>query len=186
MAKRVKDDLRLEDVRLIFRNFAGEETPYNAKGKRNFAIALEEELALELEELGWKVKGKTKEIDGVEQTLYHLPVTVKMDGKVPPRIFMITKSKNRRTALDEDTVGLLDYAQFDMVDAVIRPFNWDVQGQQGVAAYLKLMFATIHEDDLELKYAHIPLDDDTPLELENIIDVEAEWVDDNDPKAIEA
>jgi hypothetical protein len=179
--KRVEKEIKLEDVRLIWRNFAGEERPFNAKGKRNFAIPLDEPLALELAEIGWAVKAKPQD-DG--STLYHLPVTVKMDGRMPPRIFMITKSLNKRTPLDEDTVMLLDYAEFDLVDVILRPFNWDVSGKQGVAAYLKTMFAFIHEDDLEKKYSHIPVDG-SPLEIENVIDVEAEWVDDDEPLGLD-
>lgn len=177
--KRVNDEIKLEDVRLIWRNFAGEERQFNTKGKRNFAIPLEEPLALELEEIGWNVKAKQQD-DG--STLYHLPVTVKMDGRVPPRLFLITKSKNRRTQLDEDTIMLLDYAEFDAVDVILRPFNWDVQGKQGVAAYLKTGFFIIHEDDLEKKYSHIPIEG-APLEIENIIDVDADWVEDDDINA---
>lgn len=171
--KRVEEEIKLEGVRLIWRNFAGEEKPFNAAGKRNFAIPLEEELAKELAAIGWNVKEKEK--DG--EMLYHLPVTVKF-GKKPPRLFMITKSKNKRTPLDEDTAMLLDVAEFENVDVILRPYNWDVQGKQGVSAYLKTLFATIREDELELKYDHIPIDG-APLEIENIIDVEGEWVDDD-------
>lgn len=179
--KRVENEIKLEDVRLIWRNFAGEERTFNAAGKRNFAIPLAEPLAQELRELGWAVKEKERE----GEMLYHLPVTVKF-GKKPPRIFMITKSKNKRTPLDEDTVMLLDYAEFDLVDVIIRPYNWDVQGKQGTTAYLKTLFATIHEDDLEKKYAHVPIEGE-PLEIESFIDVEGgDWVDDEEQLSIEA
>lgn len=157
--KRVNDEIMLEDVRLIWRNFAGEEKQYNAKGKRNFAIPLEDELAQQLLEIGWNVKSKTRVNDeGVEETLHHLPVTVKMDGRVKPRLFMVTKSKNSRVLLDEDTVQLLDFAEFDKVDLKLRPFNWDVQGKQGVSAYIKNGFFTLREDELELKYADVAIE----------------------------
>lgn len=158
--KRVNDEIMLEDVRMIWRNFAGEEKQYNAKGKRNFAIPLEDELAHQLLELGWNVKSKTRVNDeGAEETLHHLPVTVKMDGRVPPRLFMVTKSRNSRVLLDEETVQLLDYAEFDKVDVKLRPFNWDVQGKQGVSAYIKNGFFTLREDELELKYADVAIED---------------------------
>jgi hypothetical protein len=174
--KRVNDEIKLENVRLIWRNFAGEEKPFNTKGKRNFAIPLDEPLALTLREIGWNVKDKEK--DG--EILYHLPVTVKMDGKRPPRIFLITLSKNSRTPIDEDTVMLLDWAEFEAVDVILRPFNWDVQGKQGVKAYLKSFYGILREDELEMKYADIPIEGE-PLAIEaddDILDVEGEWVDD--------
>jgi hypothetical protein len=179
--KRVNDEIKLENVRMIWRNFAGEEKPMNNKGKRNFAIPLDEELALQLRDIGWNIGDNSKKVaDGrAEELLYHLSVTVKMDGKRPPKIWMITRSKNRRTPLDEDTVMLLDVAEFELVDVILRPFNWDVQGKQGVAAYLKTLFAVLREDELELKYQDVPVEG-APLELENIIDVEGEWIDDDD------
>lgn len=181
--KRVNDEIKLENVRLIWRNFAGDEKQFNAKGKRNFAIALDEELALMLRDIGWNVKDNgTKVKTGLaDELLYHLPVTVKMDGKRPPRIFLITLSKNSRNALDEDTVVLLDVAEFVTVDVILRPFNWEVQDGRGVAAYLKSLYAIISEDELEMKYSDIPIEGEQ-LAIEpgdDFLDVEgSDWVED--------
>lgn len=195
--KKVYDEIKLEGIRPIYRNFAGEKRMYNENGKRNFAIPLDPELALELREIGWNVKDNEKKRNeerkqGLEprELLYHLPVTVKMDGKIPARIFMIAKKWSEleqkevvtRTPLDEVTAMLLDYAELDLVDVQIRPYNYDVNGSQGVTAYLKLMFAWLHQDDLEKKYAHIPLDTGTErLAIESgddgILDVEGQWDD---------
>jgi hypothetical protein len=190
--KRVNDELTFRDVRIIYRNFEGREGQYNVKGKRNFAIALEEADAIALHEAGWKVKERIKD-DG--EHLYHLPVTVKMDGNRPPRIFLITMSKNRRVQLTEDTAMAVDWAEFDRVDVTIRPFNWSINGDQGVSAYLKIFMGAIHEDELELDYAHIPIvgEEETTPELENVIDAQVDsdtdWQQDDeedDIKAIEA
>jgi hypothetical protein len=196
MVKKVKEELKLENVRLIWRNFAGEKKLYNENGKRNFAIPLDEETALALREIGWNVKDNQRKIDSgtAEELLYHLPVTVKMDGRVPPRVFLISKKWNpttgeeepRRTQLDEDTIMLLDFAELETVDVILRPFNWDVNGSQGVTAYLKTLFAFLHQDDLERKYAHIQMEDEQ-LALEaadDVIDVDAEWVDEEDQLAL--
>lgn len=188
--KRVDDPISLRDVRMIKRNFAGEERlPYNTAGKRNFVIPLDPELALQLREIGWKVWDNSNQVatGNAEELAYFLTVTVKF-GKIPPRLFLITKSKNRRTPLDEDTVMLLDVAEFDKVDVIIRPFNWDVSGKQGVSAYLKTGYFILHEDELDLEYAHIPLDGE-PLEIENIIDAHSEldtgWVEDQDMETLD-
>lgn len=181
---RVEAEIKLENVRLIWRNFAGEERMFNEKGKRNFSVLLDEGLAKELITLGWNVKDNSKKVKSGEadELLYHLPVTVKMDGAMPPRLFMITRSKNKRTPLDEDTVVLLDYAEFDLVDVILRPYNWGpIQGKYGVTAYLKTLFAFIREDELELKYADIPIEDGKlAIEAgEDVIDVEGEWGDED-------
>uniref|UniRef100_A0AAU7GZP9 DprA-like DNA processing chain A n=1 Tax=Streptomyces phage Scarif TaxID=3158858 RepID=A0AAU7GZP9_9CAUD len=175
--KRVNEEILLEGAKIIWPNFAGEKRLYNEGGKRNFSIELDEPLAHQLHEMGWNVKDNARKVEtGEAQELrYHLPVTVKMDGKRPPRIFVITKSKNRRTQLDEESVGLLDVLEFDLIDLKLSPFNWDVSGKQGVSAYLKLGYFTLHEDPLELKYAHIPLEGEEGVaELENFIDGEVE------------
>lgn len=187
--RRVENDLSFDDARIIFRNFAGEERLYNNAGQRNFSVALDEETALALMKEGWNVKaGKEPTEEGMER-LYHLKVNVKMNSKNPPKLFVVSKSKNIRTLLDETTAMVLDYAEFDRIDLLIRPYNWDVQGKQGVSAYLKTGGFVLHEDDIELRYAHIPFEGETPPELENHIDAQVEsdtgWMDDNAPREIE-
>ena len=188
--KRVNDELTMRDVRIMWRNFAGEARQYNAEGDRNFAIPLEQDLAVKLWDEGWNVKEKIQD-DGTH--LFHLPVTVKMNGRRPPKIFLITMSKNRRVQLNEDTAMAVDFAEFDRVDVTIRPFNWEVNGNKGVKAYLKIFMGALHEDELELEYAHIPIEGEEPegLALENVIDAQVDedtgWVEDEDDvKAIEA
>jgi len=194
--RRVNEEITFRDTRIMWRNFQGEERQYNVAGKRNFAIPLEEDVAVDLWEKGWNVKEKIQE-DGTH--LFHLAVTVKMNGQRPPKIFLITMSKMKRVQLNEDTAIAADWAEFDRIDVTLRPFNWDVQGKQGVSAYLKLFMGTVHEDELELEYAHIPIvgeDGEGVLELENIIDAQVEedtgWQqgfgdeDDGGPRAIAA
>jgi hypothetical protein len=183
--KRVNDDLQLEDVRLIWRNFAGEKRLYNEGGKRNFAIPMEQDLAEGLAANGWPIKSRERENDeGKTETLYHLPVTVNMEGKRPPNLWLISQAPDgtpRRTPLDAENLMVLDYAEFDEVDVILRPYNWGpIQGNYGVSAYLKTGFFILHQDDLERKYAHVPLEQgDSPLDTENIMDVEDEWIEDD-------
>lgn len=201
IVKRVDDPITLEDIRLIWKNFSGEKRLFNESGKRNFSIPLEESVALKLREIGWNVKDNSHKIEPGEPVDYHIPVTVKMDARVPPRVFMIVRSQNIRIPLDEESIGLLDKAELDVVDVVLRPFNWDVNGKQGVAAYLKLMYATLKEDPLDLKYAHIPLEGeadgvdglienysgDDILEVDpSSIETDTGWEYEGDRKALEA
>jgi hypothetical protein len=145
----------LEDVRIIFRNFSGAPTRFNlAGGKRTFSVVLPEDVAKQMETEGWNVKWPPPPADDREPLLPRLEVQVKYSERAkPPRITMITS--RGRTPLDENTVGLLDWAEFDQIDMIIRQYNWDINGKQGVSAYLQTLFATIHEDELELKYADI-------------------------------
>ena len=145
----------LENRRILFRNFAGEEGRFNAKGNRNFNVVLEPEEAEAMEKDGWNIKYLQPREEG-DEPLPRLEVTVKF-GKIPPRVILIT-SKGK-TQLDEDMVSLLDWAEIENVDMIVRPYEWEVNGKTGVKAYLKSIYVTIREDELERKYMDVP---DTP------------------------
>jgi hypothetical protein len=148
------DYVTLEGVRIVFRNFAGAEKKYNDAGDRNFAVVLPPYVADEMEKDGWNVKRRPPKEEGDEEFCF-LKVTVSYKSK-PPRLMLITKSLNRRTTLDEDTAEMLDYAEYDNVDVALNPYDWEVNGNRGRKAYLRSIWMTIHEDELDLKYAHIP------------------------------
>jgi hypothetical protein len=152
MPPRQNNEITLEGVRIVFRNFAGAQKQFNDAGKRNFSVVLTPEQASELEKDGWNVKRKPPREEGDEE-FCHLKVTVNFGGR-PPRIVLI--SSKGRNQLDEDTAELLDYAELDNVDLIIRPYDWTVNDKTGRKAYLKTLYAKVHEDDLDLKYANVP------------------------------
>lgn len=143
----------IENAHLMFRNFAGRERDFNAEGDRNFCIRLDRKLAEDLRADGWNVKERPPREEGDEPFFY---ITVKVNYKTgrPPRIVMITS--RGRTDLGQDEIDLLDYAELKMVDVVLNPYRWEINGNKGTTAYLKSLFATIHEDELDLKYAQVP------------------------------
>lgn len=149
--------LVIEDARILFRNFKGEEGQFNAPGDRNFCLLLEPELAEEMAADGWNIKMLKPREEG-DPPLPYIQVSVKYVGRGgkrlrPPKMVLI--SSRGRTELDEDLVEMLDYADIKTVDLIIRPHRWDVNGKSGIKAYVKSLFATINEDELELKYADI-------------------------------
>lgn len=146
----------MENVRLIFRNFAGKEGQYNREGDRNFAVLLPEGVAEQMEKDGWNVKWlKAREEGDADQA--YLSVSVNFRGR-PPRIVMITS--RGRNPLGEDEVATLDYADIKSADLILNPYDWAVGGKSGTKAYLQSLFVTIEEDPLELKYAGL---DNDPL-----------------------
>lgn len=151
MAGRLQPVL-LENRRILFRNFSGEQGLYNAAGNRNFNVVLEPEEAEAMERDGWLVK-YLRPREEEDQPLPRLEVTVKF-GKYPPRVILIT-SKGK-TQLDEDMVKILDWAEIENVDMIVRPYEWEVNGKTGVKAYLKSIYVTLHEDELEKKYMDVP------------------------------
>jgi len=149
----VVSNITVENAIIGFRNFTGKESQFNRAGSRNFCIFLEPELAKTLESDGWNVKF-LKPRDPDEDPQAYLPVEVKYLS-YPPKITLITGTG--RQFLDEDTVNILDWAEFESVDLIVRPYNWELNGKIGVKAYLKTMYVTIVEDELAKKYRDVPI-----------------------------
>lgn len=140
----------VENARIIFRNFSGEERMYNKKGDRNFTLVLTPEKAEELRNLGYNVKTRPSREEG-DENQYLLAVSVSYKIR-PPKIVLI----NGKTKIDlsEDTVGELDYTDIEYIDLTIRPYHWELQdGRTGVKAYLNSMYVTAVEDQFADKYA---------------------------------
>lgn len=152
---RPRRPITFEGVRLLFRNLRGEGTAYNAAGKRNFSILIEPADVGDLMAAGWYVRElKLRDVEGAEQE-YALKVNVNFDGRVPPRIVLMTPSGGR-TELGETTIGSLDYAEILNCDLTVRPYNWEKGTDQGTSAYLKTMYVLIAEDPLDAKYSATP------------------------------
>lgn len=157
MNKRI-DNIVVENARLIFKNFAGEESKFNRAGNRNFCVILDGDSAEDLRQMGWNVKALRPREDEDEPT-YYLQVTVAF-GNFPPKVVMI--SGKTKTVLDEESIDTLDYAEIANVDLIIRPYHWEVNGKEGIKAYLKTMYVTIEQDVFAGKYNCLD-DEDLPF-----------------------
>jgi len=160
----VNKNITIENARIGFRNFAGKGSAYNAVGRRNFCVFLERELADALKEDGWNVRW-LKPRDENEEDQGYLQVSVAFEN-VPPKIMMI--SGKGKTMLDEENVGILDWAEIKCVDLIINPYNWVIQEgtrneKRGIKAYLKSMYVTLNEDEFESKYYDIPMENNDSL-----------------------
>lgn len=146
----------MEGVKIIFRNFEGKEGQYNRAGDRNFGVLLDTDVAEAMANDGWNIKflkPREEDADEGEEPQAWLPVSVNFDKGRPPRVIMITS--RGRTNLDEKSVELLDWADIQNVDLIVRPYTWEVNGKTGVKAYLQSLYVTVEEDELERKYAEL-------------------------------
>lgn len=148
----IKGNLNIENAKIGFRNFSGKGGKFNPEGRRNFCVFLDFDSGTQLQEDGWKVKWLQPRDEGDNPQPY-LPVSVSYEN-IPPKIVIVTK--NGKTVLDENTVNMVDWAEIETVDLTIRPYNWEVNGNSGVKAYVKVMYVTIVEDDFAAKYKDVP------------------------------
>lgn len=146
---REEKTFKVEDAQLIFRNFSGEKSGYNKDGKRKFSVVLDHGMAEILAADGWAVKYTRPREEGEDPTPF-ITITVNFDNR-PPLVMVLTSTS--RTRLTKSSVEMLDWADIETVDLIATAYNWEVGDKSGVAAYLKTMFVTVSEDDLERKYA---------------------------------
>lgn len=151
-----KGILQIDDARICYRNFKGEEGQYNRKGDRNFSLVIpDEEIAEALMNdtnrygIGWNVKIKAPREEG-DQPFMTLGVKVKFND-IGPKIYLI--SGNRRVLLTEETVGMLDDIEIASIDMDIRPYDDEISGKPFRAAYLKSMVVTQNLDRFEARFA---------------------------------
>lgn len=149
-------NISVENAKILFRNFSGEEKKFNPKGKRNFCLLLDEDSAVKLKSDGWNVKYlQSRDPDEAPQA--YIQVAVAFEN-YPPNIFMISGGK--KTKLDEDSVSALDYAEIENVDLIVRPYSWATSTGSGIKAYLKNMYVTLVENEFEKKYRDLEENDD--------------------------
>ena len=145
----VRDNLVMENVRIMFKNFSGKEGQWNRAGDRNFCVMIDDASEAEkLASIGWNVKYLRPIEEGSEPQAY-IQVAVSYKN-IEPNIYMVTN--HNKVRLSESTVGNLDSADIKNVDLIVSPYNWEVNGKSGVKAYCKTMYVTIDEDVFAGKY----------------------------------
>lgn len=150
--------LEIDDARIIYRNFAGEQTKYNRAGDRNFAVVIpNDEIKDALIAEGWNVKIKPPR-DEDDSPFMFLPVKVAFNSRGPA---IYIQSGDQPQRLNEETVRMLDEIDISSVDMDLRPYDWEVNGKTGRSAYLQSMnviqnidrFGAMYkEQNKEIKY----------------------------------
>ena len=137
--------LNIQGAHIVKRNFAGHAEDFNREGNRYFTIRIDDPaLAESLLADGWKIReGKKRNED--DEPRWFMDVKVAFNDYFPTKICMYS-GKTRRE-LNKDTCAILDRARILNADMTIRARYWEVQGKTGYKAYLKVLHATIEEED---------------------------------------
>lgn len=153
--KKTPERLMLENVHLIFKNFRGEASQYNAAGNRNFCVVIDDaEEAARLSAEGWNIRQTRGDED--QPPDYILTVKLNYNGRVPPRVIKISSSDmSRQIPLTESTVEMLDYLPIESADVLINPYPYTVRGESGISAYCQTLYAVIREDALDAKWLRV-------------------------------
>ena len=167
------EDLIIEDARIFSTNFSGREKVWNGKiinteGTMNFCVHIPDDIAEAMIADGWAIRiSQPREGAEDREPSYFLPVEIKyrdrsrrlLPEKILPHVFMYTGRKE--TELTEDTIGVLDGADFQLVDLTIHPRIWeDDNGDRKVKAYLIDGRFTIKESRIAAKYANYGKDEE--------------------------
>lgn len=161
MAKKFIEEINIENAKIIFRNFRGEEKKFNKAGDRNFCVVIEDsEMAQKLADDGWNVRINRYGEGDEEKVTQYIPVSVRFDIR-PPKIFMVNR-RGQAIPMSEESIDQLDFVDFKNIDLTLRPRIWDDNGIDKVKAYLKTMYVTIEEDAFAGKYAE-PSDEELPF-----------------------
>lgn len=149
--------LQITDARIIFRNFKGEGSKFNREGDRNFALIIpDEEIAEALKNAGWNVKIKAPR-DPDDTPFMYLGVKVKFNDRGPD---VYLESGKKVNMLSEEDVDVLDDIDILSVDMHIRPYDYEVNGSTGRAAYLQKIWVTQQIDSFAQRYADYAPDDE--------------------------
>ena len=127
----------IRNARIFKSNFSGKEIPpYNPEGRRNFCVFIDDlDVAEKMEEDGWNIRWLQPRNEGDEKKAF-ISIAVNFSFR-PPRIILITNKGE--TKLDEETVGMLDWAEKEQVDLAINPRYWDDNGRQRIKAFLRTL-----------------------------------------------
>lgn len=149
----MKNKLILQNVKIGYRNFKGEQKKFNRAGDRNFVIFLDNDLADQMSQDGWNVKFP-KERDDIEGEDHRLPfIKVNVSFKqYKPSIVLINGSNQNSTRLNEDTIDILDDIDIQYCDVEISPYHYNVNGKEGINAYLSKLYVTQEANYFTDKY----------------------------------
>lgn len=160
MSNRVNRSLKFEEVPgtdLWWRNMQGAPTDFTPAGTRNFAIAISDEMADELEAEGWTCISRKprNSSDPDSPILARFKIKMNFNSANPPRIYIASSDGKRRTQVDEQYLDdqNIDRRGIEWCDIAVNPYNRTVNGKDWCSAYLSELTIKLQEGAFDYKYA---------------------------------
>ncbi len=160
MSNRVNRSLKFEEVPgrdLWWRNMQGAPTDFTPAGTRNFAIAIDDELADELENEGWTcISRKPRDKNDPDSPLLaRFKIKMNFNSANPPRIYVASSDGKRRNLVDETWLDdqNIDRRGIEWCDIAVNPYNRTVNGKDWCSAYLSELTIKLEEGAFDYKYA---------------------------------
>lgn len=162
--------LEINDARIIHKNFAGAEGPFNREGERSFSLIIaggtlddgKEMYDLDAQGMaealmsltneygaGWNVKIKPPR-DESEEPFMYMKVKISTKNRIPA---IYVKSAGNVRRLDEDTMDMIDDIAIRSVNLDIRPYDGEMRGQAFRSAYLDSIEVIQEIDRFTARYA---------------------------------
>lgn len=179
-----RKELRFSNVpesMLKWLNLAGRPSPNNPKGARSFELELSEKEALDLVDLGWRIKkrGYDKDRDkfvnssdmnaDLDNATYKMKITVNYDSKNPPKIYRVVDGVNKRRLLKPDAedpdrdVAKIDNDSILYCDLIIN--GW-VSNRDGlISPFLNIAYFVVESNEILDKWASFDVDDEDDGDL---------------------
>lgn len=179
-----RKELRFSNVpesMLKWLNLAGRPSPNNPKGARSFELELPEKEALDLADLGWRVKkrGYDKDRDkfvnssdmnaDLDNATYKMKITVNYDSKNPPKIYRIVDGVNKRRLLKPDAedpdrdVAKIDNDSILYCDLILN--GW-VSNRDGIISpFLNIAYFVVESNEILDYWASFDVDDEDDGDL---------------------
>ena len=159
--------LQIDDARLVYRNFSGN-NGFN-EGDRDFGVIIpNSEIADALIENGWNVTIKQPRQEGDSPFMF-MKVKFKIryygngpDREMTPCVYLVS-GNNRRRVNDEESLDNLDYIKIDHVDMDLAPYDWSHKGMSGRTAYLSAIEVVQKVDRFAARFAEEEAPEEVPF-----------------------
>ena len=157
MAREMKRMFEVDGKQVVWRNMEGNATDYTPAGRREFALAIDEDLAHELENEGWTcVKWRNADKNDPESPLVpFFKIKMNFESYNPPIVGVVASDGVHRTKVDPSWLNdqHIDKRNLAHCDVAVNSYHsTDRFGVEHCTAYLSELYIQLEEGAFDYKY----------------------------------